>query len=139
MTLSFTVPGQPQGKARPRFVRRGAYVGTYTPEQTAAYERTVQMAFIEAHGRMMLHGTITAIIRAYFSLPKSLSKAKRLALQGSRMAKKPDADNMTKAILDALNGLAFADDGSIASLRVDKFYTDTDTAPRVEITLVDDQ
>jgi Holliday junction resolvase RusA-like endonuclease len=97
------------------------------------------MAFIEAHGRMMLHGTITAIIRAYFSMPKSLSKEKRLALQGSRMAKKPDADNVAKAILDALNWLAFEDDAAITSLRVDKFYTDTDTAPRVEITLVDDQ
>ncbi len=35
MTVCFTVPGKPQGKARPRFTRSGH---TYTPGSTAAFD-----------------------------------------------------------------------------------------------------
>ena len=37
--------------------------------------------------------------------------------------KKPDADNIAKAILDALNGLAFYDDAQVVYLQVSKRYS----------------
>ena len=36
--------------------------------------------------------------------------------------KKPDADNIAKAILDSLNGLAYKDDNQIVDLSVKKEY-----------------
>lgn len=43
---------------------------------------------------------------------------------------KPDADNVAKAICDALNGQAYRDDAQIAALYVRKWY---DEKPRVEV------
>ena len=47
--LSFTVPGAPRGKGRPRFFRRGPGIGTFTDDKTAAYENLVALAASQAH------------------------------------------------------------------------------------------
>ena len=47
-------------------------------------------------------------------------------------AKKPDTDNIAKAILDALNGLAYYDDAQIVELTVAKRYG---TVPCVEVVI----
>ena len=39
---------------------------------------------------------------------------------------KPDLDNLTKAVLDALNNVAFTDDSLVVSLRASKRYGDQD-------------
>ena len=49
-------------------------------------------------------------------------------------AKKPDADNIAKIILDALNGIAFSDDRNITDLKVRKEYTE-DGRAFVRVTL----
>ena len=45
--IAFTVPG----KQRPRFSRQGTAVRTYTPRQTAEYERLVKDSYIAAGGK----------------------------------------------------------------------------------------
>ena len=49
-----------------------------------------------------------------------------------RPTKKPDLDNIAKAVLDSLNGIAYKDDSQIVSMVVSKKYSNR---PRVEITL----
>ena len=39
--------------------------------------------------------------------------------------KKPDADNIAKIIMDALNGVAYEDDRQVVELIVRKFFSDT--------------
>ena len=51
--IAFTVPGKPVGKQRPRFSRRGTAVRTYTPRQTAEYERLVKESYIAAGGEKL--------------------------------------------------------------------------------------
>ncbi len=46
---------------------------------------------------------------------------------------KPDCDNTIKAILDALNGVAYKDDSAVTDLVFYKRYTTGD--PYVEVTL----
>ena len=60
--ITFTVPGKPVGKQRPRFSRQGTAVRTYTPRQTAEYERLVRVSYIAAGGEK-LEGAIGATIR----------------------------------------------------------------------------
>lgn len=123
MTVCFTVPGKPQGKARPRFTRSGH---TYTPGSTAAYEERVKLAYKQAGGGK-LSGFVSADILAVFTVPKSYTKAQRAAaLNASFAPKKPDCDNIAKIILDALNGLAYDDDAQVVKLRVEKRYGMTD-------------
>ena len=44
--------------------------------------------------------------------------------------KKPDADNIAKAVCDALNGIAYKDDSQVVDLTVRKYYS---KFPRVQV------
>ena len=124
MTFNFEIVGEPQGKGRPRFSTRGGFVKTYTPEKTASYENFVKVCYLNKYKGQKLDGEIIAEIIAYFSIPKSFSKKKRLeAIEGKiRPTKKPDTDNIAKTILDSLNGIAFEDDKQVVALLVKKLY-----------------
>lgn len=66
-------------------------------------------------------------IQAFFETPKSYSKKKReLAIAGRiRPTVKPDTDNISKNIKDALNGIAYPDDKQVVSETIEKFYDDS--------------
>ena len=121
--IEFEVIGKPQGKARPRintFTKRA-----YTPKKTLDYEEEVRQAFKWRYGNIEpLECPLQACIYAIFEVPKSYSKKKRAEILENEFVytKKPDGDNIAKAILDSLNGLAFKDDAQIADLRVVKLY-----------------
>jgi Holliday junction resolvase RusA-like endonuclease len=131
--IKFTIPGEPKGKGRPKFLRQGNFVRTYSPETTVNYENWVKICFQEAE-QEMLTGQLKAEIECFYGIPKSYSKKKKEdALKGYlRPTKKPDIDNITKIILDALNGMAYPDDKNIVSCLVDKWFDET---PRVEVML----
>lgn len=119
--IIFTVPGVPQGKGRPRVTRNGAF----TPKKTRDYEKKVRDCYIAQGGQMFPDDTpLFASITAIFPIPSSLSKKRRALFNGKRHCKKPDADNVAKAILDALNGVAYRDDSAVSSLIVGKSYGD---------------
>lgn len=128
--IVITLPGTPQGKGRPRFVRRTG--AAYTPAKTRSYESMLQGAAIEAmRGLGLMDGPVEVEVTAYFPVPASWSKRKRqAALAGeTRPAKKPDADNLLK-VLDSLNAVVFRDDAQIVDASVAKHYSDQ---PRLEV------
>lgn len=135
MITCFMVPGKPVGKARPRvntYTHRA-----YTPDSTKAYETTVRNSYMNAaHPGERLHvGPVRVQIMAYYPIPKSWSKArKRAAVAGETVPEvKPDLDNLAKAILDALNGLAYEDDSSVTDLTIHKRYAEIGhTVVRIE-------
>lgn len=109
------------GKGRPRFNTK-TYT-TYTPEKTRAFEQRLKMYFIKKYKRPEVSENPFKIkILAEFKPPKSLSKKKQMQLIGKPYPKKPDMDNITKAILDSLNGLAYKDDNQIVSINAEKKY-----------------
>lgn len=132
ISLRFEVQGEPKAKARPRVTRSGI---AYTPKNTILYENLVRMSFQQSYpGHVPADCEVEAIITAYFSIPKSASQRKK-ELMGFGLinpTKKPDLDNIAKAILDSLNGIAYKDDSQIVSMVVSKKYSNR---PRVEITL----
>ena len=131
----FALRCEPQGKGRPRFYRRGNYVGTYTPEKTVDYEAEVKKAYCQQCKGVFEKGVpIEVTVRAFFRPPKSTSKCKldKMIDKKIRPTKKPDLDNVAKAIADALNGVAYHDDAQIVALHVEKFY---DIYPRIEVEL----
>lgn len=121
MRIEFTVPGAPQGKERPRFNRGGH---TYTPEKTRDYERLVAWSYKSAAHAAVLSGSIRAEIVAVYAVPKSWPKRQRERALAGDLAPmvKPDLDNIAKAILDALNGVAYRDDAAVTELTVRKRY-----------------
>jgi Holliday junction resolvase RusA-like endonuclease len=133
--IEFTVPGEPAGKARPKFSTFGGHVRAITPKQTVSYENYVKLAYSQAYpGRVPFEKDVPLLvsIKAYFKTPASVSKKKHQAMLEDRIrpTKKPDCDNIAKAVLDALNGIAYYDDSQVVTVTVEKLYSDT---PRVEV------
>lgn len=109
------------GKGRPRFNTK-TYT-TYTPEKTKAFEQKLKMYFIKKYRKPEVSENPFKIkILAEFKPPKSLSKKKQMQLIGKPYPKKPDMDNIIKAILDSLNGLAYKDDNQIVCINAEKKY-----------------
>ena len=134
-SLTFTVPGQPVAKGRPKFARQGGFVRAYTPEKTVAYETLVKLAAGEAMaGAAPMQGPMALELRLFVAIPKATTKRDlaRITAGAFLPVKKPDADNVLKAISDALNGIAYDDDAQLVDVIIRKRYSDT---PRAEILL----
>lgn len=132
--IKFSVPGQPFGKQRPKFSRKGQYVNTYTPGETVSYENLVSLMYQQAaRGKMFSEGAMLDVrIIAYYEIPKSTSKKKRKAMleHKIRPTKKPDIDNVIKVVADALNKVAYRDDTQIVDCQCRKFYAES---PKVDV------
>ena len=133
--LKFEVPGSPIGQGRPKFSTINGHAKAYDPEKSRNYKAYVKLLATQAmreQGFTMIDGPCCLDILAFFEVPKSKSKKfRQAALEGrERPTKKPDADNIVKAIQDALNGLTYKDDAYIVNLGCQKFYSDN---PRVEV------
>ena len=128
--MEFEVKGKICGKGRPRFVRRGQFVQTYTPDTTANYENLIKLSFINARGEIINKpkGVLISII-AGFTPPTSLSKKKQIECLDNKIKciKKPDIDNITKAVMDALNKIAYEDDSQVVEINVTKRYHEQET------------
>lgn len=128
----FKVTGKIRGKARPRVTRRGVY----TPKETKEYEKLIQTAYkCAAEGQYFGDKAVNVEIWAYFAIPKSYTKGKRLAAVWDIIppTKRPDCDNIAKVVCDALNGTAWDDDAQVVDLHVVKAWTASDEQIEVRV------
>lgn len=123
MTCDFVVEGKPTGKGRPRFKRVGNFVQTYTPANTAEYEKLVKLRFQNAGGAITDKPVKIEIV-ALFAPTKSTKKRDKAEMLMNKIlpTKKPDCDNIAKIILDALNQIAYKDDAQVIELIVKKRF-----------------
>lgn len=113
MIVSFTIPGKPFSKQRPRFSRKSGRA--FTPAETVSFERTVgQIA--TSHFPQPFSGPVRLTVLATFVPAQSWSKKKVEAHLHRPHVNKPDLDNIIKAVSDGLNRIAYADDGQIAEV-----------------------
>jgi Holliday junction resolvase RusA-like endonuclease len=123
--VTYMVEGNPVGKGRPKFARRGNFVSTYTPTKTRDYEDLIKDAARQAMGSAeMLETPVTVAIYITVPIPASYSKKRTEAcLSGSeRPIKKPDIDNVAKCFLDAMNEIVYKDDTQVLTLHITKVY-----------------
>lgn len=133
--LQFSMSGAPRGKGRPRTAVRGGFARVYTDARTRKYEASVaSLAAIAMAGRPPFVGPLSVSLRFRLEPPKSMSKRERAAVLAGEQAYlgRIDADNAAKAVLDGMNGVAFADDVQIVRLFVVKV---ADARPGVDVRL----
>lgn len=134
-SLKFTVPGEVRGKGRPRIGRVGPHARMFTDDKTAAYENLVRMAAREAlAGMPPLEGPLDLVMVASIVPAASASKKKRAAMLSGEAppTKKPDLDNVLKAVLDGCNTVAFKDDAQVVGFTCEKVYAET---PGLEVVI----
>lgn len=117
----------PKGKERPRFGQGRIY----TPPEQFEHEHQIRKAWIERYGiEPVATGCPVAVIVSFSKpLPKSIRQPRPWIL-------KPDIDNLAKSVLDALNGVAYADDQQIVKLQAVKQSQQLDTTAGISITVV---
>ena len=122
-SVRIEVPGDPVGKARPRFTRTGR---CYNTKKTKEFETRVANAFLNSGAKQFSESEPLRIdIVAEMPIPKSTTKKVLRAIEDGTVKhlKKPDIDNIVKAVLDGLNGIAFPDDKQIIMLSAFKKYS----------------
>lgn len=129
------IEGEVKGLARPRASSFRGHARMYDPDSNL-----IEKARIQLYVRDYFHKTLETLpaktsqrgffvhINAHFRFPKSMSKAKKALARMDRIRprKKPDADNIGKLVLDALNGIVWEDDSMVSNLHVLKTWDETD-------------
>ncbi len=126
-TIAFFVPGLPVGKGRPKATTINGRARMYTPAKTASYEGKVAMAATQAMaGCPPIECPAVICLDVHLPIARSWSKkAKAAALADlAPPARKPDADNVLKAICDAINGIVWIDDVQVVDVVMRKRYRD---------------
>lgn len=127
MRATITIPGKPRGKPRARY--DSVHRHTYRRADDVAYEARVISAWEQAGSPRFGDAALALTIIAYDAMPKG--RPKRIVAE--HYTTKPDVDNLTKAVTDPLNGLAWSDDAHIVSLVVVKHDRTRDEEPRVVV------
>ena len=131
LQVKIVVPGAPIAKGRPKFRRVGSFVQAYTPAKTHKAEAIIAKCFREqGPSKIPQYDSLALACEFYCPIPSSISKKKKLALDGQSCTKKPDIDNYVKLVCDALNGVAWIDDNAVCKLFAIKSYS---SDPRTEI------
>jgi Holliday junction resolvase RusA-like endonuclease len=118
----FEVKGDPVPKARARTVRKGGRTWSFTPKKVAVWEKVVK-AEASKHFDQPLTGPIQVSMIFHMDRPKSRRKDVWVPTT-------PDLDNLEKAVLDAMNGVAYEDDRFVVAKNAQKRYVRRDE-PRV--------
>jgi Holliday junction resolvase RusA-like endonuclease len=122
--LAFVVPGQPiaKGRARSRAVTTKTgkqFVQHYTPKETVAYEQRVAL-FCQS-----------AVSAARWLWAPQDRFGLSVRIYRTHEGTGGDLDNLVKAVLDAINGIAFADDRYVRRLAAE--LSQDAVNPRVEV------
>lgn len=141
--ITFTIPGIPGAKARPRVrviqpkgPNAKPFATMYSPAETTAYENLVKISYRQVHCGNPSKQPIKMTVKAFFPIPVSSTKRFKMecANDDKPVVKKPDWDNIGKVISDALNEIAYKDDSQVYSSIVEKYYSDK---PRTVVTIED--
>jgi len=134
--ITFSIPGEPIAKGRARAFVRGGHVAHYTPEKTARYENLVKLSAQQAMaGRLPEEGAVAIAVQANMSIPASWSKRKQEQAEQGLISptKRPDLDNILKAVTDGANGVVWRDDAQVVGVAAAKRYSRT---PSVQVTVM---
>lgn len=136
MEISYTVVGIPKPQARPKVFHRTlksgqAFVSTYSPKSDWFHLVYTESLKQKQKLKNRFIGALELVLVFCLPIPQSISKKRREELHF--VSKRPDLDNLAKAVMDAINNVGiWEDDSQVAHLDVRKIYSDE---PRCLITI----
>lgn len=132
-SVEFEVPGVAVPKQSMKVARRGKFISTYTPAHVKEWQDLVRRHAVEACEERLC-GPLFASLSFWY--PMQGQPRKRKPRPPRVKDTRPDCDNLSKPVLDAMNGIVYEDDGQVARLLVEKYRCpQVDNRPRVEVKL----
>lgn len=110
--IAFTLNTIPTAQARARHGVVAGHSVTFKAAGQRANEQTLDALLAPHAPEVPMAGAVTLEFRAVFPPPKSVSKKARAAMLRGQIhhTKKPDLDNLTKQLKDAMTRLQFWND-----------------------------
>lgn len=113
--ISFFVPGNPIAQPRQRHTKYGH---NYIPADHPIHQWKDAIRAAFPRDEKMIDGPVRMRLSFFFRRPKSMKELKP-------HTRKPDLDNLQKAVKDALNGIAYIDDSQVNDIAATKQYAPT--------------
>lgn len=134
MTISIIIPGEPCAQGRPRATVVAGHARIFDPPKSRSWKGAARVQMEAAlNGRApILEGPVFVTVRAFHACPTT-DHRKRVPAPRRWRAKRPDLENVAKAVLDAATGVLWRDDAQIARLVIEQFTCGQNEAPRLEI------
>ena len=133
MMIKFTLLGKPIAQPRQRHAVRGGHAVSYMPKDHPihGFKLAIQnVAYCEID--KLIEGPVC--LSLVFVMPRPKGKIwKRKPMPRYLHTSTPDADNLAKAVMDALNGIAYKDDSQVCQLRVEKWVAGGDEMPHIDV------
>ena len=127
-TVLFFVAGKPKALARPRATRRGEHAGIY--QEKPPWYALVAYRADEARDGAAFDGPVR--VRLDFLMPRLKKMPKREKPHVTR----PDIDNLSKLILDAVTPTLIANDTQVVELQAAKRYAKVGETPGCAIEII---
>lgn len=119
--ISWKVDGIPKGQPRPKAFSRGGIASVYDPGTAEGWKACVALAGKDKRPDSPIDTPITLTINFFLPRPKSM-EGKKHDDGCIPCCKKPDADNLAKAVMDCLTQDGWwKDDSYVYALNVRKF------------------
>ena len=134
----FTANAVPKAQPRARATAFGGKARMWTPATADGFKLAVGVAARTAMPAdiLPLRGGVALAIAFYFPRPQRLARRSGGAREMIPYISRPDIDNLSKAVMDALVDCgALHDDAPIFHLAAGKYYAEPDGLPRAEIYL----
>lgn len=126
--LTLTIKGEPKAQPRVKAASRGSFIQIYTPGNAKAWKKLVREAAIKARQSMneWLEGPLQVDMQFRMPRPKKHYLRGVLRKNAPRWhTKKPDKDNLEKAVMDALTDAGlWKDDSLVCKGDVEKVFAD---------------
>jgi len=123
--LEIFVAGLPKGQPRPRAFARHGMVRMYDPATAEGWKSAIAAEWkASAPSRPQISEAVALKLEFYFPRPKAHFCKSGLRLSAPRWhTQKPDADNLAKAVMDALSQIGvWRDDDQVALLQTSKRF-----------------
>lgn len=135
--IKFTVPALPVAQPRPRAAMAGGHARVYgaaASHPIHAFKAAVMHSAHAVYSEAPHDGPIAISVLCVLPRPKHMFW-KTKPMPRERHIGRPDADNIFKAVTDALNGLVFTDDSRIYAAAVEKAIAAGDEQPHCEVAI----
>ena len=103
------------------------------------FKASVRAAFCDVHDGPPLRGPLCMSIVFVMPRPQSMRWKRRATPRVPYVAHRNDWDNLGKGVCDALNGIAYEDDGQIYKAHVSRWVAAGDERPHVRIVIMEDE
>lgn len=125
MIRTYLYRGIPKAQGRPRAARMGNFVRVYEDKKDRINKDNIAAQIVAQDPEYHPDNAVSVTLLCKFPRPKSHYNSKGVKpLAPAYHTQKPDAENVAKAVLDALTGICWRDDSQVCSLTVNKKWTE---------------